>query len=412
MPRNVRGLRGPDRRDAFDLSLGVRALSSDLPGVPRFPPRRRHHLQRRRPAAATSSFPPLPILDTAPSQADGLERRRQHRCGRRGNRHPGGVTAFVRSRTARPFSYSIPQRTVPAAASRSTDHRRGHVADGSKIDYEGRRPPVQHHRASQRRQPELADFHHRGHRRCADARRRTAMTPPTAWRKARPSALVGITASSTDPNGPGRQLQHHRRYFRRRLQDRLRYRRGQRRGRQQDRLRGAAAIHIQHDRAGQRRHPDRVANLHHRGDKRRAEHAQDSDATANSVAEGAAIGTRRRHRFGDRSERSGRHLRSSPTVRAAASPSTPPPVWSASPTAARSTTRVGRRPQYTITVQASDGSLTTSQTFTIAVTDVAPSTPVDNETPPTLWSKAPPTAPRSASPPPPPIPTARPSPTA
>ena len=37
--------------------------------------------------------------------------------------------------------------------------------------------------------------------------------------------------------------------------------------------------------------------------------------------------------------------------------------------------------QYTITVQASDGSLTTSQSFTIAVSNVAPSTPTDsNET--------------------------------
>ena len=32
---------------------------------------------------------------------------------------------------------------------------------------------------------------------------------------------------------------------------------------------------------------------------------------------------------------------------------------------------------YTITAQASDGTLTSSQTFTIAVTDVAPTTPVD-----------------------------------
>ena len=32
---------------------------------------------------------------------------------------------------------------------------------------------------------------------------------------------------------------------------------------------------------------------------------------------------------------------------------------------------------YTVTAQASDGTLTSSQTFTIAVTDVAPSTPVD-----------------------------------
>ena len=34
---------------------------------------------------------------------------------------------------------------------------------------------------------------------------------------------------------------------------------------------------------------------------------------------------------------------------------------------------------YTITAQASDGTLTSSQTFTIAVTDVAPSTPVDSD---------------------------------
>ena len=33
---------------------------------------------------------------------------------------------------------------------------------------------------------------------------------------------------------------------------------------------------------------------------------------------------------------------------------------------------------YTVTVQASDGTLTSSQTFIIAVTDVAPSTPVDS----------------------------------
>ena len=34
---------------------------------------------------------------------------------------------------------------------------------------------------------------------------------------------------------------------------------------------------------------------------------------------------------------------------------------------------------YTVTAQASDGTLTSSQTFTIAVTDVAPSTPVDSD---------------------------------
>src|SRR6185437_8456371 len=34
---------------------------------------------------------------------------------------------------------------------------------------------------------------------------------------------------------------------------------------------------------------------------------------------------------------------------------------------------------YSITVQASDGTLTSSQSFTIAVTDVAPSTPTDSD---------------------------------
>src|SRR5436190_20342461 len=36
---------------------------------------------------------------------------------------------------------------------------------------------------------------------------------------------------------------------------------------------------------------------------------------------------------------------------------------------------------HSITVQASDGSLTSSQSFTIAVTDVAPTTPTDNSAP-------------------------------
>ena len=45
----------------------------------------------------------------------------------------------------------------------------------------------------------------------------------------------------------------------------------------------------------------------------------------------------------------------------------------------RSTTRVrGSGHSYTVTVQASDGTLSSSQTFAIAVTDVAPSTPVDS----------------------------------
>ena len=54
----------------------------------------------------------------------------------------------------------------------------------------------------------------------------------------------------------------------------------------------------------------------------------------------------------------------------------PPPVWSPSPTARCSTTR--RATSHNITVQASDGTLTSSQTFTIAVSDVAPATPTDS----------------------------------
>ena len=43
----------------------------------------------------------------------------------------------------------------------------------------------------------------------------------------------------------------------------------------------------------------------------------------------------------------------------------------------RSITKAAAGHAYTVTAQASDGTLTSSQTFTIAVTDVAPSTPVD-----------------------------------
>ena len=53
---------------------------------------------------------------------------------------------------------------------------------------------------------------------------------------------------------------------------------------------------------------------------------------------------------------------------------------------------------YTETVQASDGTLTSSQTFTIGVTDVPPSTPVDSDASRQLRSsKAPPQVRRSAS---------------
>ena len=57
----------------------------------------------------------------------------------------------------------------------------------------------------------------------------------------------------------------------------------------------------------------------------------------------------------------------------------PRPASSPSPTPPRSITRAHRRHAYTITAQASDGTLTSSQTFTIGVTDVAPSTPTDSD---------------------------------
>ena len=57
----------------------------------------------------------------------------------------------------------------------------------------------------------------------------------------------------------------------------------------------------------------------------------------------------------------------------------PRPASSPSPTAPSSTTRARRGHAYSITVQASDGTLTSSQTFTIGVTDVAPSTPTDSD---------------------------------
>ncbi len=64
---------------------------------------------------------------------------------------------------------------------------------------------------------------------------------------------------------------------------------------------------------------------------------------------------------------------------------------------------------YTITAQASDGTLTSSQTFTIGVTDVAPSTPCrQRRDGATASPKAPPTALPSASPRRRPTSTARP----
>ena len=64
---------------------------------------------------------------------------------------------------------------------------------------------------------------------------------------------------------------------------------------------------------------------------------------------------------------------------------------------------------YTITVNSSDGFISSAQNFTIAVTDVAPSTPVDsNARRQRRRRKARPSTRRSASPPPRPTSTARP----
>ena len=57
----------------------------------------------------------------------------------------------------------------------------------------------------------------------------------------------------------------------------------------------------------------------------------------------------------------------------------PLPASSPSPIRPRSTTKSSPGHAYTITATASDGTDTSSQTFTIGVTDVAPSTPVDSD---------------------------------
>ena len=62
---------------------------------------------------------------------------------------------------------------------------------------------------------------------------------------------------------------------------------------------------------------------------------------------------------------------------------------------------------HTITVQASDGSLNSSDSFTINVGNVAPSTPADSNAAANSVVEGPPTAPRSGSPPPRPIRTGR-----
>ena len=78
----------------------------------------------------------------------------------------------------------------------------------------------------------------------------------------------------------------------------------------------------------------------------------------------------------------------------------PRPASSPSPIPPRSTTRPPPDTPIRITVQASDGTLTSSQTFTIAVTDVAPSAPVDSNARRQHASrKVRPTARPSASPP-------------
>jgi large repetitive protein len=106
----------------------------------------------------------------------------------------------------------------------------------------------------------------------------------------------------------------------------------------------------------------------------------DNDATANSVVEGAAVGTTvgvTAHSTDVNGPAVTYSLIGDTSGGGFTINATTGVVTVADPTKIDYETAPGH--DYTITAQASDGTLTSSQTFTIGVTDVAPSTPVDSD---------------------------------
>ena len=121
-------------------------------------------------------------------------------------------------------------------------------------------------------------------------------------------STVGVTAASTDINGPARDLLADRRHFRRRLRHQRHDRRRHRRRFHQDRFRKLRRQLHRH-RAGQRRHADEFADLHHRGHGRSGldagrhrQRRQQRDRRRRQRLDG------RRHRLRHRPERAGLDL--------------------------------------------------------------------------------------------------------
>ena len=125
---------------------------------------------------------------------------------------------------------------------------------------------------------------------------------------------------------------------------------------------------------------DEFAGLHHRAFRRRAVDARRQRCRRQYGRRRRCQRLDRRHHRVIRPTSTDRRslIRWSATPRAAASPSMPPPASSPSPIRPRSTSKA-RGGSYTVVAQSSDGTLTNSQAFVIAVTDVAPSTPVDSD---------------------------------
>ncbi len=207
---------------------------------------------------------------------------------------------------------------------------------------------------------------------------------------------------------PGRDLFADRRHLRRRLHHRCRDRRRHRRRCHQDRLRDrrrhAYTVTAQASDgtlSSSRPSPSASPTSRHRrpvGQQRRGQHRRRRRRQRLD---------RRHHRVLDRRQRPGRHLFADRrhlgggfTINAATGV-----VTVADATKIDYETAPGHA--YTVTAQASDGTLTSSQTFTIGVTDVAPSTPVDGDAAANTSPKARPTARPSASPRPRPTSTAR-----
>ena len=193
-------------------------------------------------------------------------------------------------------------------------------------------------------------------------------------------STVGVTAHSTDVNGPGSDLFAGRRHLRRRLHDQCHDRRRHRRRSHQDRLR---ELHRVTPTPSPRR-PATARRRVRRSSPSASSDAPpstptDSDTAANTVVEGAANG-------------------STVGITAHSTDVNGPPVTYSlvgdtsgggfTINAATGVVTVADQTKldfessggsYTIVAQSSDGTLTNSQAFVIAVTDAAPSTPSDND---------------------------------